>query len=432
MKKNLKINYKWLVVYILLFFLAIFLSKNLVFFSSYLKNFSVYTKIDYLKITPTLNYTFLTGVKTLELPDTDKSNIFLLSKNFSQARSEIYRKNTFTYKDFYNLGNIYFLNFLDYFKKLTGDYVKLVQQANSNYSLSLDMLPSYAIKYPVIFNSNLAKLSVWASYVVFCDNLFLTLLDKVQKIIKLLDWLTDILKQQDYYLKKWYVYKDLSNCIDSLRADSSKNIWLVYQNKIFFGKVKNWLIYKMIDYVNNEDLCYQQKELINQKYSDSLISSLDYFNKFYDLQKKLLLIYKKADYFQMKYLCENKSKLSKKISKQNSKMEKNYEKLSDLANKPKPHRKNKNNPKQEHKQDKKQANKKEYDKNAKPDEKFNVFKQDIIKRLNEMNKHYIYQMINDWSNLKGNVYQNYIKKLFRKFNDVTKDYMQNKQESIGK
>jgi hypothetical protein len=87
--------------------------------------------------------------------------------------------------------------------------------------------------------------------------------------------------------------------------------------------------------------------MIQQKYNSSLSGSLEYFTKFLKLQKDLLKVYTKADYSQMKLLCDNKNKVAKNLSKLNQKMQKNYQNLSDLANKPKPSRKHKKKPQKE-------------------------------------------------------------------------------------
>jgi hypothetical protein len=68
---------------------------------------------------------------------------------------------------------------------------------------------------------------------------------------------------------------------------------------------------------------------------------LEYFQKFLKLQSDLLKVYEKADYQQMKLLCNNKNKVANNLSKLNKQMQKNFQNLSDLANKPKPHRKKK-------------------------------------------------------------------------------------------
>jgi hypothetical protein len=62
---------------------------------------------------------------------------------------------------------------------------------------------------------------------------------ETSKILSTLNQILQVLKQQDKALNNRYAYKDLKKCIDSLKADSSKNIALIYENKDFFQKVKN-------------------------------------------------------------------------------------------------------------------------------------------------------------------------------------------------
>ena len=398
----------------------IILVFNFSYFFSYTKKFNSYLLVDKLKLQPILE--FDTGLNLPEnITKTDKFNIAILAKDFKKADKILSNVKTFDHKKLYNLWNLYLLKSYSSFLS-TGDYVKYAQNALSYYEISLKSSPSYIKKKNIIYNLNLSKNFLNLAYVYFCDNMFLNFIKKTEKIDLVLNKALLVLKQQNKALEKWYYYNDLKKCIDSLKADSSRNIEIIYDNKDFFKKTKIWLIYKMQDFVDNEDTCYAQKDLFFQKYGNSLDSSLKYFNEFLKLQSDLLKVYQKADYFQMKLLCENKNKLSKKLSKKNKKMEENYKNLSDLANKPKPNRN-----KEKNKQDKEENNKGK----TKVDKKFKEYTKDLIKELKEQNKDYIKKLIREKSK---EIYDpaSYIKNLFKDFywNDVY--YKEKKVQNSGK
>jgi len=120
----------------------------------------------------------------------------------------------------------------------TGDYVKYAQNALSYYEISLKSSPSYIKKKNIIYNLNLSKNFLNLAYVYFCDNMFLNFIKKTEKIDLVLNKALLVLKQQNKALEKWYYYNDLKKCIDSLKADSSRNIEIIYDNKDFFKKTK--------------------------------------------------------------------------------------------------------------------------------------------------------------------------------------------------
>lgn len=379
--------------------------------------------VDKLKLQPVLEFnTWL--ILPENISKIDKLNIALLKEDFESASKIVSNIKTFDYKKLYNLGNLYLLQ--SYFSFLsTGDYVKYAQNALSYYEMSLKLSPSYVKKKNIIYNLNLSKNFLSLAYVYFCNNMFLGFIQKVEEINLTLDKILTVLKQQNKALKKWYYYDDLKKCIDSLRADSFKNIESIYNNKDFFKKTKIGLIYKMQDFVDEEDICYAQKDLFLQKYGNSLKSSLEYFNDFLKLQSNLLKVYQKADYLQMKLLCENKHKIAKKLANKNKEMEKNYQNLSELANNPKPSRNNENNKDNQNKQES------NWWKEAIERESFKEYTKDLIKKLQEQNEDYIRKLIREKSK---QIYDpsNYIKKLFKDFYWNNDYYKEKKIQTLGK
>ena len=194
-------------LYAFIFALAIVFVKNFSFFSSYLKNYSSYVKVDLLKLQPQV--WFITGfsVDQLDLGLMDKINILILEKKFSQAEQQFASLNSYDWKSFFNIGNLYLLK--SYFKiqASTGDYIKDIQAAISSYKASLDTAPAYTMKKKIVYNYDIAKNLLSFGYVYFCDNLFIKMIYLTKEILAKLDEVITILKQQDEALKKWYAYK---------------------------------------------------------------------------------------------------------------------------------------------------------------------------------------------------------------------------------
>ncbi len=452
--KNLKIaSWKWLILYWFILWLWIVFAKNFTFFSNYVKNYSTYLKLDQLKLSK--NVFFFSGFNiNADIWKFDKINLLVLQKDFSQAVKEFSNFKTFDYKTFFNIANIYLLKSYFQVASNTWNYIENIQNAVSYYQASLSTSPSYVWKKKIVYNYDLAKWFLQFAYVNFCDNLFVKMILETNKVLSTLNQILQVLKQQDKALNNRYAYKDLKKCIDSFKADASKNITLIYENKDFFQKVKNGLIYKMEDYVGNEDLCYQKRQLISDKYWKSLSGSLEYFQKFLKLQSDLLKVYERADYQQMKLLCNNKSKVANNLSKLNKQMQKNFQNLSDLANKPKPHRKKKKSQqeqaenqnwkkKEQLKQDKnwqkQQAGKqnqqakqwKQDKKGSQMEKKFENYTKDVIKRLEKQNKTYIEKLIKEKSVPVYNP-SDYIKNLFKDFYWNDSYYQELKEQSMGK
>ncbi len=438
--KNLKIiSLKWATLYILILIVTAFFLKNFAFFSSYINNFNDYIYLDSLKFSKKINLVSVFSKELIEnnnLEWLDKLNILTLWKNFSLIDKELSSIKTFNYKTLFNIWNIYLLKSYYWFYKNTWDYIENIKNAIYYYEWSLLSAPSYARKKKILYNYNLSKFFLKISYVYFCDNMFIKMINKTKTIIKILENTLLVLKEQNKELKKWGYYKDLKQCINWLKADSNKNILLVYDNKSFFLKTQSWLIDSMIEFTNKEDICYQKKQIINEKYNKSLDWSIIYFKNFLDLQSKLLTIYKQADYLQMKMLCNKKNNISNKMSKLNKDMQKNFKNLSDLANKPKKrqnkqkwdkknqYKKQKNNNKA-NKNDQKESNKSRIDK------KFEEYTNYTIKRLEEQNKRYINKIIIERSSKDFN-WKLYIEKLFKEFNWKKDYYYKEKKQTIWK
>jgi len=431
MKRIKIINFKWWWIYLVIIFLSFFVYSNFSYLENFCKNWKEYFFIDSLKNKKIIEFLNLSGSKfnKLQLSFQDEINLLVLSKNLSQAEKKYFQYTTFSYKDYFNIWNIFLLKWYFNFGKTW--FINNFTKSLVYYDISLKNSPSYVSKEKILFNQNLASSVLKFSYLYFCDNLFLSMIKNINNLLNKIDNLIVVLKKQMEVLNKWNYYKDLSKCIIQLKADANKNIYLAYENKKFFLNTKRWIFYKLLKYNWNEFDCYQKRNYFISKYKDSIESSLKYFDKFYTLQNNLLKVYSGATYFQMKLLCENRSKLAKKMSKENKKMEKNYKNLSDLANTPKPQRKHKK-PNKESSTNKSNWDQKTLDKswnNVNYDKQFQEYTKSVLESLKKKNKDIINQIMKEKSQDIFNPMM-YIKNLFKKFN-WKKDYYLNKKEQTN-
>ena len=433
MKKSRIKTIKWIILYVVAIFLWVVLFKNFFYFKNFWRHFADYYNVDNLKARPVVSFSQISGYDfdNLLLDFKDKINLKVLSKDFTGALSEYFLSSTFSYKDYFNIWNIFLLK--GYFWFWNTWYVQNIQNALSYYKISLENAPSYVWKKNILVNDDFALGFLNFSYVYFCDNLFLSMISKTNFLLEKLDRLVSILKKQLTVLNKRYYYQDFKKCIDSLKSDASKNIYLVYQNKAFFLNVKKGLFYKLIGYNHKEFDCYQKRNLIIWKYADSIQNSISYFNKFYTLQSNLLKVYSWASYTQMKLLCDNKSKVANKLSQENKKMEKNYQKLSDLANQPKPHRKKKNKEQANSNKNKSSSNQKNENgkKNPAYEKQFEEYTKSVLDNLRKKNQNIIKQIMDEKSQDKFNPKQ-YIDRLFKSFNWKEDYYLYKKEQTSGK
>lgn len=417
-------------LYIFLLFLLIVFVKNFSFFKSFWSNFKSYYFVTNLKTSDEINFFSWKNFSKLELDLVDKINLKILSKDFSWALENYFSNKKFSYKDYYNIWNIFLLDSYFWFWKKW--YIQDIQNAITYYDISIKNAPNYVDKFRILKNNALANSVLNFSYVYFCDHLFLKMISETSILLKKLDKLVSILKRQLVVLNKRYYFDDLKRCIDSLKSDANKNIYLVYENKKFFSNVKRWLFYKLIDFNHNERDCYQKRNLIIGKYADSIKNSIEYFDKFYKLQDNLLKVYSWATYTQMKLLCDNKSKIAKNLAKENKKMQKNYQNLSDLANKPKPHRKHKNKEQTNNKSSENKLQKNDKSKNKQQYSKqFEEYTKSVLDSLIRKNKDIIKQIMNEKSQDVFNP-KVYIDRLFKKFNWKQDYYLEKKVQTSGK
>ena len=433
-------TFKYILLYIFLLILSFFLYKNFVFYENYLSNFSMYTKIDNLKNKEIISFNSWLNVNWLVLWKYDKSNLLLLSWNISGSLSVLNKSKSYSYKDFYNLWNIYFIHSYKIFVNNWTWYVKLNQRAISYYNTALSIIPKYKFKKNILANLWVSKRFLNFMYVYSCDNLFVKMIFKVNNLLENINKIQNILKKQIWSLKKWKNYTFLKQCINSFENDSNKNISILYKNTTFFKNVEKWLLITLKDYQWNEVSCYKNKELITQKYKNSIDSSSKYFNNFYKTQKNLLTIFGKASIIQMTQLCKWRNKLAKKQNKQNRQMQNNFNNLNDLSQKTKPNEYHKKKKKQK---DNTIRNKKWINKNKKHEDKgnkntkskremnikkLNISVQKEMNALNKQNKNLIQQIQKETSKKDYNP-KSYLNKLFKNFFWDDSDFVNWKKEN---
>ncbi len=423
-------TFKYIILYVLLLIWVFFLFKNSDFFVNYIKDFPIYNKIDNLKKQPIISLDTWLNINWLSLWKYDKSNLLLLNWNISGSLNILSKSKSYSYKDFYNLWNLYFIKSYQNLNNNWTWYVILNQKAISYYNTSLSMIPKYKFKKNILTNLWLSKQFLNFMYVYSCDNLFVDMITNVDDLLDNINKVKNILKKQIWALKKWENYDFLKQCINSFEKDSNKNISIIYENQTFFQNVKKGLLITLKDYQWNEISCYKNRELINQKYKHSIDSSVNYFNNFYKTQKDLLTIFEKASIIQMTQLCKWKSKLAKKQNKKNKKMQNNFNNLSELSQKTKPNEQHKKPKKQENKWNKKEQWKKQR-KNNKWNMDIHKLDKSIQKKiesLNKQNKNLIQQIQKETTEKNYNP-KSYLDKLFKKFFSDESDFVNWKKEN---
>ena len=427
-------TYKYIILYVFLLILFFFLFQNFKFFSNYISNFHTYQKIDRLKKQSIVSLNSWLNINWLKLWKYDKSNLLLLNWNISGSLNVLSKSKSYSYKDFYNLWNLYFLKSYEKFLNNWTWYVELNQKAISFYNTSLSIIPKYKFKKNILTNLSLSKKLLNFMYVYSCDNLFINMILKTNKLLEYINSINVILKKQIWELKKRKKYAFLEKCINSFERDANKNIVIIYENQTFFQNVKKWLLITLKNYQWNEISCYKNREWIIQKYKNSINSSFEYFNNFYKTQKDLLTIFEKANIIQMTQLCKWRSKLAQKQDKQNKKMENNFNNLNSLAQKTKPN--------EEHKRTNQNKQKKTTNLDKKHWNKKNTWKMDIkklnesiqkkIESLEKQNKNLIEQIQKETTENNYNP-KSYLDKLFKKFFGEDKDFINwIKHNSLGK
>jgi len=427
-------TYKYIILYVFLLILFFFLFQNFKFFSNYISNFHTYQKIDRLKKQSIVSLNSWLNINWLKLWKYDKSNLLLLNWNISGSLNVLSKSKSYSYKDFYNLWNLYFLKSYEKFLNNWTWYVELNQKAISFYNTSLSIIPKYKFKKNILTNLGLSKKLLNFMYVYSCDNLFINMILKTNKLLEYINSINVILKKQIWELKKRKKYAFLEKCINSFERDANKNIVIIYENQTFFQNVKKWLLITLKNYQWNEISCYKNREWIIQKYKNSINSSFEYFNNFYKTQKDLLTIFEKANIIQMTQLCKWRSKLAQKQDKQNKKMENNFNNLNSLAQKTKPN--------EEHKRTNQNKQKKTTNLDKKHWNKKNTWKMDIkklnesiqkkIESLEKQNKNLIEQIQKETTENNYNP-KSYLDKLFKKFFGEDKDFINwIKHNSLGK
>lgn len=434
---KIKLN-KYIFFYIILIFISIIFYFNLNFFKSFFSNLQDYTKITYLKTQDPIS--FGKYDYNLELSNIDISNLRLLNQDFSWAKSLIYKTNQYSYKDLYNLWNIYLLQAYKYFSTNKTWSIDLTKKALAFYETSLKNIPLYKSKKPIISNLNISQTFLNFLYVYSCDNLFIKMISKIKKIDDLISDVLYILKKQHNVLDNRSKYKDLKYCIQSFKNDIDNNIYTLYETKIFFNKVNSGLGVLLKDFQWNEVSCYQQSPIIKSKYKESILSSYDYYKKFLYKQKQLLEIFEKANKKQMDFLCNNKQKLANKQKQENEKMKNNFNKLRDLIQKQQAQQKKKNQQEQQNKENNKARkhdnNKKEKgNKNYKWDKdsnKIDKMYNEKIESLEKQNKNLIEQIQKEKTQDNYNPLE-YLNELFKEFYANDKDFKEGiKKNNIGK
>ena len=429
-------TFKYILLYIFLLILSFFLYKNFVFFENYFSNFSMYSQIDNLKNKQIISFNSWLNANWLVLWKYDKSNLLLLNWNISGSLNILNKSRSYSYKDFYNLWNIYFIHSYKTFVNNWTWYVKLNQKAISYYNTALSIIPKYKFKKNILTNLWLSKRFLSFMYVYSCDNLFVKMILKVSNLLENINKIQNILKKQIWSLKKWKNYTFLKQCINLFENDSNKNISILYENTTFFKNVEKWLLITLQDYQWNEVSCYKNKELITQKYKKSIDSSSKYFNNFYKTQNDLLTIFEKASIMQMTQLCQWRSKLAKKQNKQNKQMQNNFNNLNDLSQKSKPNEYHNKHKEQEEK-NKKWLTKNKKQKNNKTNWKISIKKLNIsvkkkMEELYKQNKNLIQQIQKETSEKDYNP-KSYLDKLFKKFYSDESDFINWKKENtLGK
>lgn len=345
----------------------------------------------------------------LDLQNLDDSNLKLLWKSITWAIENILNNNEYSYKDFYNLWNLYLLKSFFEFKDKNWSYVKNAQQSISYYYNAIDSTPSQNNKSFILNNLQIAKNFLDIIYNYDCNDLFFKMFEKLKILISIFPEIFETLKQQHLALEQRSQDDDLKNCVQIFQNSSQLNASLILQNQDFYKKVQNWLEKLWKQASEDANLCYQQTPLLKEKYQESISWSLIYFQNFNKSQKDLLTVFSKWEKKDMLYLCQNLDKMQQNQNKANQNMQQNLNNLQDLTEpqkdqKEEKKKKEENSEKNEEKDDKgENVQDKQFNSKIEYLQKQNA---DIIKQIQDLKTSSNYSPMDYIDNLFKNFYWN--------------------------
>ncbi len=417
---KLNIN-KYIFFYIILVFISLFFYLNIGFFKLFFSNYNSYFTISHFKNKSNVAISWNYIIYNSWFLNIDISNFYLLNKNITWAKQLLYNLDEYSYKELYNLWNIYFLDSYYSFSSGKTWYVNKAKQSISFYENSLENIPWYKSKEKILKNLWLSQAFLDFLYVYNCDNLFVSMIEKINNLIKLLPNTMEILKSQQLALNERLEHDDLRSCIQSFKNEADKNISILYDNKDFFTEVSKWLINRLKKFQWDELSCYQQSPAIKSKYKDSIDSSYDYYTKFFQKQKDMLKIFEKANKQQIEQLCNNRDKLADKQNKENQQMNNNFNDLNELTEKPQ--QQEKKEPKEWEKKGSEEDSNQDWEKEEK-NKKYN----EQVQSLETQNKDLIEQIQRNKTQDNYNPLE-YIQELFKEFYANDEDFKKGQKEN---
>lgn len=416
---------KYVFYYIILVFVSVFFYSNFNFFKKFFSNYEDYIKLSKLQNKAVVDISWENIFYNSWFLNIDIANLKLLDNNFTWAKQFLYNTNEYSYKELFNLWNLYLLDAYNTFSLNKTWYIDKTKQSISFYQTSLENIPSYKNKKNILENLNISQNFLEFLYVYNCDNLFLSMIEKTNKLIKLFSQIIEVLKSQQVALNKRLEYDDLKYCIWLFKNEADKNISILYENEVFFSEVINWLKTTLKDFQWKEISCYQQSPVIKSKYKNSIDSSYTYYTKFFQKQQNLLKIFSKANKQQMEQLCNNSDKLTNKQDKENQKMNHNFDNLRELTQKPQQQEKRKS------KKLEKNNIEKDLKKNREKEEKNRRYSKQV-QSLEIQNKDLIKQIQRIKTQDNYNPLE-YIQDLFKEFYANDEDFKKGKKENeVGK
>lgn len=324
---------KYIVLYFLSLFFAIFLYSHAWYIKSFIQDNSKYRKISKMKSEKAIWF-WDYWLSWLNLDSMDAYNVNLLGKSLTWAISKLLNNKEYSYKDFYNLWNLYLLKSFSWFNNNNSSswswYVESAQKAISYYYSAIDTSPPQNNKSHILNNLNIAKSFLSVLYAYDCNNVFLDMLNKLKSLISIIPYTVETLKNQYLALERFSQYEDLKECVKIFQNSSQTNASLLLQNQDFFKKIQKSINSKWKELSRDENLCYQQIPLLREKYQNSISLSLLYFQDFDKKQKSLLKVFKNWDAKHMKDLCDNLDKLEENQNKKNNDIIQNLNNLQDL------------------------------------------------------------------------------------------------------
>jgi len=356
------------------------------------------------------------------LNNIDLSNLNFILWNFDESEKLIKNKWEYDYKDLYNLWNISFLKWYYLFIQNKTWYVENLQKAVSYYKDSLSMVPSYKKKYFILQNFKLAQKYLNYLYFYNCNSFFIKLLNLNNDILKVIVKVNTTLKSLLSALQKWEKYDSVKNCILKFENDTKQNLVNMYSNYVFFNNIKKGIIILYKNNIDDVELCNVNMIYMKTKYWKSLNSSLLYFTKFEDKQKKLLYIFNMWQLKDIEKLCDGRWKLAKHQDNENKKMMKNYEKLKDLLNQ-----------KRQNKWKNRENNKKNWKKwDSKIKNEFKELNKKVFDEIKEKSKDMLKKVQKRKTKTGYDPIKDYIKPIFKEFYGDKSVFDVKKQESIWK